>query len=83
MRIAYDHQDWRYRNTQKTIDAILNNVKDGDVILMHDLYESTGEAMKTVIPELTNRGYKLVTVSELAEAKGITLEAGAPYYSIR
>lgn len=80
---SLDTQDWRYRNTQKTIDAILNNVKDGDVILMHDLYESTGEAMKTVIPELTNRGYKLVTVSELAEAKGITLEAGAPYYSIR
>ena len=80
---SLDTADWKYRDTQKTIDAILNNVKDGDVILMHDLYASTGEAMKTVIPELTNRGYKLVTVSELAEAKGITLEAGAPYYSIR
>ena len=63
--------------------AILNNVSDGDIILMHDLYSSTADAMEIVIPELVRRGYTLVTVSELAEAKGVDLEDGGAYYSIR
>ena len=79
---SLDTQDWKNRDTQKTAAAILNNVKDGDIILMHDLYSSTGDAMDIVIPELVSRGYQLVTVSELAEAKGIDLEAGEAYYSI-
>ena len=74
-----DTQDWKYRDTEKTVSAILNNVSDGDIILMHDLYPSTAAAMEIVIPELTRRGYQLVTVSELAEAKGIDLEAGEAY----
>lgn len=80
---SLDTQDWKNRDTTKTANAILNNVKDGDIILMHDLYSSTGNAMDIVIPELIARGYQLVTVSELAEAKGIDLEAGEAYYSIR
>ena len=80
---SLDTQDWKHRDTQKTVNAILNNVSDGDIILMHDLYPSTAGAMEIVIPELTRRGYTLVTVSELAEAKGIDLEDGAAYYSLR
>ena len=48
---------------------------------MHDIWEATAEAAKTIIPELTARGYKLCTVSELARAYGYDLEAGVPYYS--
>ena len=74
-----DTEDWKHRNAQKTIDAVLNFVKDGDVILMHDLYATTAEACETIIPELINRGFELVTVSELFEAKGIALSAGKDY----
>ncbi|MBO7449273.1 MAG: DUF4214 domain-containing protein [Clostridiales bacterium] len=80
---SLDTQDWKNRDTQKTANAILNNVSDGDIILMHDLYPSTAAAMEIVIPELTRRGYTLVTVSELAEAKGIDLQDGEAYYSLR
>lgn len=77
-----DTLDWETRDTQSTIDNILNDVYDGDIVLMHDIYESTAEAMQTVIPELTNRGYQLVTMSEIAETRG-GMEAGGAYYRFR
>lgn len=74
-----DSLDWQTKNTQSTIDYVLNNAKDGDVILMHDIHSATIDAALYLVPELTNRGYQLVTVSELAEAKGVTLQAGERY----
>ena len=62
---------------------MLDHVKDGDIILMHDLYKSTADACDVIIPELTKRGYQLVTVSELAAAKGVSLESGKVYMSMR
>jgi peptidoglycan/xylan/chitin deacetylase (PgdA/CDA1 family) len=62
---------------------VLNNVKDGDIVLMHELYTATGNAAVQIIPELVNRGYQLVTVSEMAAAKGYTLEAGKLYSSFK
>ena len=77
-----DTLDWETRDTQSTIDNILDVVYDGDIVLMHDIYESTAEAMLTVIPELTNRGYQLVTMSEIAETRG-GMEPGGAYYRFR
>lgn len=80
---SLDTADWKYRDTDHVINAILDNVSDGDVILMHDLYPTTAAAVEIVIPELVRRGYALVTVSELAEYRDIDLEAGVAYYSLR
>ncbi len=80
---SLDTADWKYRDTDHIIDAILNNVSDGDVILMHDLYPTTAAAVEQVIPELVRRGYALVTISEMAEYRGIDLEKGVAYYSLR
>lgn len=79
---SIDPRDWKTRNAQSTIDAVLNNVKDGDIILMHDIYAATADAASVIIPELVNRGYQLVTVSEMAAARG----GGVPgqiYFSLR
>lgn len=78
---SVDPQDWKSRNSKKIYSAIMNNVKDGDIILCHDLYESTAEAMKKVIPALIKQGYQLVTVSELLEASEKTIKAGNIYYN--
>ena len=67
---SIDTRDWQHRNAQKTIDNVLSQVKDGDIILMHDLYTASAEAAEYLIPELTRRGYQLVTVSELAAYRG-------------
>ena len=57
----------------------MSQVKDGDIILMHDLQSSTADACETLIPELKKRGYQLVTVSELLASEGITPVAGKVY----
>ena len=67
---SVDTLDWKTRNAQSTIQTILDNVKDGDIILMHDLYSATADASEVVIPELVNRGFQLVTVSELSSYRG-------------
>ncbi len=67
---SIDTRDWQHRNAQKTIDEVLSKVKDGDIILMHDLYSATADAAEVLIPELKARGYQLVTVSELASYRG-------------
>ena len=70
---SIDTLDWKTRNAQSTVNAILSKVKDGDIILMHDLYLPTAEATEIIVPKLIDMGFDLVTVSELAERKGITL----------
>lgn len=75
-----DTRDWEHRDAQKTISNILEQVQDGSIILMHDLYSATVDASEIIIPELIRQGYKLVTVSELAELRGVTLEPGSAYY---
>ena len=71
-----DTQDWKTKNADQTIATATTDVKDGSIILMHDLYQSTAEATVSLVPRLQQMGYKLVTVSELAETYGYKLEAG-------
>ena len=67
---SIDTRDWQHRNAQRTIDTVLSQVKDWDIILMHDIYSTTADAAVVLIPELTARGYQLVTVIELAAYRG-------------
>lgn len=78
-----DTLDWKTRNADKTVEAVLSKVQDGDIILMHELYSQTGDASLRIIPELANRGFQMVTVSEMAAAKGYNLQAGQLYSSMR
>ena len=79
---SIDTRDWQHRNAQRTINNVLSQVKDGDIILMHDIYDATADAAVVLIPELTARGYQLVTVSELAAARG-GMSAGHKYSQFR
>lgn len=76
---SVDTLDWKTKDAKATVDHVMNNVKDGDIILMHDVHDSTIDASKELIPKLIEAGYQLVTVSEMAAARGITLEAGQSY----
>lgn len=77
---SVDTQDWKSRNKDKVIQHVKTHVQDGDIVLMHDLYESTAEAVEVLAPWLVEQGYQLVTVSELYEARGIPLEPGQTYH---
>ena len=80
---SIDTLDWSTRNSSKTISSVLNNVRDGSIVLMHDIYAPTRDAAVSLIPTLIARGYQLVTVSEMAAYRGVTLKNGTIYYSIR
>lgn len=74
-----DTLDWKYHNSKKIASRVINKVKDGDIILMHDIYSATANSLNIIIPELQNRGYTFVTVPELFYYKEITLEKGMVY----
>lgn len=74
-----DTEDWKSKNAEMVTNHVLENVKDGDIVLMHDIYLSTVEACEKIVEELTNRGYRLVTISELFEGRE-KMECGEKYY---
>ena len=80
---SIDTLDWKHRNASKTVNTVMKNVKDGDIILMHDIHKATKTAALELIPKLQKAGYQLVTVSELAQYRGNNLKNGTTYYSFR
>lgn len=77
-----DTEDWESRNAQKVVENVLSQVKDGDIILMHDIYESTAEAVEILVPKLKEQGFQILTVSEMAHYKGKELEFHKAYGEI-
>ncbi len=80
---SVDTLDWAWLDARRITEHILTHASDGDIILMHDIYPSTAEAVEAVIPQLQARGFELVTVPELFRLKGIPLDAGHLYYHAR
>jgi len=76
---SVDPKDWDSQDADAVYKAIMDEVKDGDIVLSHDVYESTAEAMSRIIPELIEKGYQLVTVSELLHHKYGGIEPGKIY----
>lgn len=77
-----DSLDWQSRDAQK-IFKMLKEVKDGDIILMHDIYESSVDGAVLAIDYLQSQGFQFVTVSQLFKYKGIALTPGQTYYSAK
>gem|GEM_PF-3589837 len=76
---SVDSRDWKTKDAESTVKEVKKNVKDGRVVLMHDIYASTVEAVRELIPWLIGEGYRLVTVSELYKARGEELKDGHIY----
>lgn len=72
---SLDTEDWKLMDATADYDAVMNgDLTDGSVILMHDIHEPSVQAALKLIPDLVAKGYKLMTVSELAAAKNVTLQ---------
>lgn len=74
-----DTLDWRDRDAALVKQRILDGAEDGAIVLEHDLYETTVEGVLDAIDELQEQGYAFVTVSELAQIKGVELKPGRVY----
>ena len=77
---SLDTNDWRYRNKDYLINYVMDNIKDGDIILFHDAYDSTVEAISELLPLLYSKGYQVMSVSELFNLKEKPLEKKQIYY---
>ena len=80
---SVDTLDWKSKNADAVYNAVMSTVQDGDILLFHDIYDSTIDAVERLIPALMDEGYQLVTVSEMGEAKIGGLEAGHVYTDLR
>ncbi len=66
---SLDTLDWRDRDADTVYNRVMKKVKDGDIILMHEIYDSTADAVARLVPALQKEGYQLVTCEELMLAK--------------
>ncbi len=80
---SVDTLDWKSKNADSVYSTVMSTVQDGDILLFHDIYDSTIDAVVRLIPALQDEGYQLVTVSEMGEAKIGGLEPGDVYTDLR
>ncbi len=78
-----DSLDWKSRDENQIVPLVMNDVEDGDIILLHDIHSTTVPAVEKIVEDLDKQGYQMVTVSELLEAKGYDRTAIQVFYSGR
>ena len=76
-----DPHDKEAVDAQTVYDAIMTNLKDGDVILLHENGVATIDAVKRLVADLQAKGYIIASVSDLAALKGVTLMPATVYNS--
>lgn len=78
-----DTEDWKIRDKKHIYDSVMKNVKDGDIILMHEIYGTTADAVEKIVPALQKKGFQLVTCRDLVIAKtGKPPEEGVEYRNV-
>lgn len=78
---SVDPKDWATNDTDAIVQRVVKQTRDGDVILLHDMTDSSVTAALRIIDILSQQGFEFVTVSELAEIKGTQIKAGEVYSS--
>lgn len=83
VRWSVDPKDWKRRNVNGDVEAVLRTVKSGDIVLMHDSFRPSVTAALRIVDTLQARGYRFLTVSELLTRQGTMPHAGVVYCSAR
>lgn len=65
VRWTIDTLDWTTEDVSAIIRKGTKNIKDNDIILMHDVYDSSVTAALAIVDELQKRGFEFVTVDEI------------------
>lgn len=79
LKWSVDPKDWAVHDAPLVIQRVLKDVKDGDVILLHDMSDSSVTAALEIVDRLQKQGYRFVTVSQLAEERAIRIRPGVTY----
>lgn len=78
-----DTYDWDTTDPAVVIGNLYHELDGGNIILMHDMYDSTIEACRQFIPDLVSQGYEFVTLDVMAASRGYNLEAGRTYFGFK
>ena len=78
---SVDPRDWATHDSRAVAQTVVERVKDGDVILLHDMTASSVQAALDIVDNLKGRGFRFVTASRLAVLRGRTLIPGKTYTS--
>lgn len=79
---SVDSRDWEVQSVSQISQNVTKDIKDGDIIIMHDGYETTIDATREVLEELKNRNFMIVGVSELFELKQQSIPLHSKVYRI-
>ncbi|MBE6155695.1 MAG: hypothetical protein E7164_02955 [Firmicutes bacterium] len=83
VRWDLDTNDWRYRDVQYIIDYVLNNYSDGSIVLFHDTYQTSIDAAVALIDTLYLLDVQVLSITDLANLKGINLQLHEMYYDFK
>ncbi len=76
---SVDPQDWKYRDADYVKKSIIKSAFDGAIVLVHDIHSTSVDGAIAAMKALKNKGYELVTVTELLERNGDVISAGNAY----
>lgn len=78
-----DPLDWKYKNKNRVADEIIEHAHDGAIILLHDIYKSSVDGALLAMEELEKQGYAFVTITEMAQLRGIDLDYQTSYFNMK
>ena len=79
---SVDPEDWSDHDVQRQVETVVSQAKDGDIILLHDIYYASVETALQAVDALLAKGFRFVTVEELFAIRGEEAEAGTVYRSL-
>lgn len=77
---SVDSADWNKGTYESVVNNVKNKVKDGSIVLMHENYNYTAQAVEYLVPYFIEQGYQIVSVSELMAMKGTQMTDGQKYW---
>ena len=76
---SVDPKDWEIHSEQAIEKAVLEQVEDGDIVLLHDITTASVKSALSIVDALMKQDYEFVTVSELARLRGLRPRPGNVY----
>ena len=79
LKWSVDPKDWATDDAAAIETSVLNRIRDGDVVLLHDMSASSVNAALAIVDQLLEEDFEFVTVSELARLRQAKLIPGREY----
>lgn len=80
---SVDTLDWKLKDADKIADYMINNIEDGDIVLLHDIHVETIDGVIKAVDLMLAEGYAFVSLEELISYKEIDIQTHKAYRFFR